>query len=72
MLRLHDLNLSQLHVSFVTGILMTKLTISSDSSIQTLKALEHQGNAIIDVKKDNGKERSFKFAKAASFKNYDS
>lgn len=71
MLRLHDLNLSQLHVSFVTGILMTKLTISLDRSIQTLKALEHEVDAVIDVKKGNGKERSFKFANAASFKNYD-
>lgn len=50
MLRLRNLNLSQLHLSFVTGILMTKLTITLESSIQTLKALEHELDLIIDVK----------------------
>lgn len=71
MLRLRDLNLSQLHLSFVTGILMTKLINTLDSSIQTLKALEHEVDVIIGMNKDNGKE-SFKFTKAASVTNYGS
>lgn len=37
-----------------------------------LKGWEHEVDVITDMKEDNGKGRSFKFAKAASFKNYGS